>query len=51
MKNFLSCLIEIIRTVYTKVVDKVFGKRCQCKEILPGTSLKFCTTCGKVHNG
>ena len=51
MKNFLCWPLEIIRTVYTKLVDKVFGKRCQCKEILPGASLKFCITCGKVHNG
>ena len=33
MKNFLSWPLEIARTVYTKIVDKVFGKRCKCVNI------------------
>ena len=52
MKNFLSCLIEIIRTVYTKVVDKVFGKRCACINIQTNpVTIDVCKDCGKVHNG
>ena len=34
MKNFLCWPLEIIRTAYTKLVDKVFGKRCKCVNIL-----------------
>ena len=52
MKNFLSWLIEIIRTVYTKVVDKVFGKRCACVNIKTNpVTISICKDCGKVHNG
>ena len=32
MKNFLPSFNKS-RTVYTKIVDKVFGKRCKCVNI------------------
>ena len=52
MKNFLSWPIEIIRTVYTKVVDKVFGKRCACVNIKTNpVTISICKDCGKVHDG
>jgi hypothetical protein len=52
MKNFLSWPIEIIRTIYTKVVDKVFGKRCACVNIKTNpVTISICKDCGKVHNG
>ena len=52
MKNFLNWSIEIIRTVYTKVVDKVFGKRCACVNIKTNpVTISICKDCGKVHNG
>ena len=52
MKNFLSWSIEIIRTVYTKVVDKVFGKRCKCVNIQTNpVTIDVCKDCGKIHNG
>jgi hypothetical protein len=52
IKNFLSWPIEIIRTVYTKVVDKVFGKRCACVNIKTNpVTISICKDCGKVHNG
>ena len=54
MKNFLCWPLEIIRTVYTKSVDKVFGKRCKCaniESIKKRTFINVCKECGKVHNG
>ena len=52
MKNFLNWPLEIIRTVYTKVVDKVFGKRCACVNIKTNpVTISICKDCGKVHNG
>ena len=57
MKNFLCWPYEIIRTVYTKLVDKVFGKRCKCANVedikvrTPAYFVKVCKDCGKEHNG
>jgi hypothetical protein len=52
IKNFLSWPLEIARTVYTKVVDKVFGKRCACVNIKTNpVTISICKDCGKVHNG
>ena len=52
MKNFLCWPLEIARTVYTKLVDKVFGKRCACANIETNpVTISICKDCGKVHNG
>tara|TARA_B110000858_G_scaffold139912_1_gene158845 strand:- start:35 stop:340 length:306 start_codon:yes stop_codon:yes gene_type:complete len=54
MKNFLCWPSEIIRTAYTKLVDKVFGKRCRCaniESIKQRSFINVCTDCGKKHNG
>ena len=54
MKNFLCWPLEIARTVYTKIVNKVFGKRCKCvniESIKKRTFINVCTDCGKVLNG
>ena len=52
MKNFLCWPLEIARTVYTKLVDKVFGKRCKCANIETNqVTISICKDCGKVHNG
>ena len=54
MKNFLCWPLEIIRTAYTKLVDKVFGKRCKCANIESIKKRSFINVCkdyGKVHNG
>ena len=53
MKNFLCWPYEIIRTVYTKLVDKVFGKRCKCsntEKTKLRTFITKCIDCGKVLN-
>jgi hypothetical protein len=51
MKNFLCWPLEIIRTAYTKLVDKVFGKRCKCINKLRSTkTFILCSDCGKVLN-
>jgi hypothetical protein len=52
LKLFISWPIEIGRTIYTKLVDKIFGKRCQCINKIKHTvdREKFvCQNCGKIH--
>ena len=52
MKNFLCWPLEMARTIYTKLVDKVFGKRCKCANIETNpVTISICKDCGKVHNG
>jgi hypothetical protein len=52
MKNFLCWPLEMARTIYTKLVDKVFGKRCACANIETNpVTINVCKDCGKVHNG
>ena len=52
MKNFLNWTLEMARTIYTKLVDKVFGKRCKCANIETNpVTISICKDCGKVHNG
>ena len=52
MKNFLYWTLEMARTIYTKLVDKVFGKRCKCANIETNpVTISICKDCGKVHNG
>ena len=52
MKNFLCWPYEIIRTVYTKLVDKVFGKRCKCANIETNpVTIDVCKDCGRLDNG
>ena len=46
MKNFLCWPLEILRTAYTKLVDKVFGKRCECKDVPPVQT--HCVRCGDL---
>ena len=53
MKNFLCWPLEILRTAYTKLVDKVFGKRCKCantEKTKLRTFITKCIDCGKVLN-
>jgi|TARA_R110000787_G_scaffold7464_2_gene25438 hypothetical protein len=51
LKEFISWPIEMVRTGYTKLVDKIFGKRCSCPEELkyPYQPRK-CQKCGKIHD-
>ena len=37
-----------LKTLYRKLVDKIFGKRCACTEPKP-KAINVCTTCGKLH--
>ena len=51
IKEFLCWPLEIIRTMYTKVVDKVFGKRCSCPEdMLRKHQPMRCKLCGVIHD-
>jgi hypothetical protein len=51
IKEFFSWPVEIIRTVFTKLVDKIFGKRCLCPEdMLRKHQPMRCKVCGKIYN-
>jgi len=51
MKNFLCWPLEILRTTYTKLVDKIFGKRCKCVNKKRETkTIIECIDCGKVKS-
>ena len=32
-----------------KLVDKIFGKRCECNEIVPANVVRICKACSKVY--
>tara|TARA_R110001599_G_scaffold65703_1_gene185365 strand:+ start:304 stop:471 length:168 start_codon:yes stop_codon:yes gene_type:complete len=51
IKKILNWPIEIVRTIYTKLVNKIFGKRCECTNIVKDKEdrQKFtCVKCGKT---
>jgi len=50
LKSFISWPIEIGRTIFTKLVDKIFGKRCSCPDDMMRKHQPMrCKLCGKIH--
>ena len=42
--------MKTIKKLYTKLVDKIFGKRCSCStDMLRKHQPMKCVTCGKIH--
>ena len=51
IKKILNWPIEIVRTIYTKLVHKIFGKRCECTNIVKDKVDRqklVCQDCGKI---
>jgi len=42
--------MKTIKKLYTKLVDKIFGKRCSCPDnMLRNHQPMKCKQCGKIH--
>jgi hypothetical protein len=38
-----------MKKLWRKLVDKIFGKRCECNEIVPANVVRICKACSKVY--
>ena len=51
IKKILNWPIEIVRTMYTKLINKIFGKKCKCiNKVKDKVDRKkfICQDCGKI---